>query len=506
MKNFNFLSNLLQRVSAMSGMKAETINYDGQPAGNWRANMTSVLRHCKASDVRVAQEWLQKRSARVAQGLRKSVRFAATILVLLWIGVGNVWGQASTHTSNVKLTAGTNGSACTISISGNNYDGIKMGTSKKTGSMSFSVPAGVTTVYIHAAKWNGESGSLNITRSSGTVSPTSVTLTADAGVTGNGSTYTLNAPAKATTDYFFTLTLQSKNTETTITLTTSSNRAVVWGVNTASATKTFTLAVPTGAGGAYNTSKTGQQKSALTGANAISAVSCGNGLNGTYANMWTSTAIETPTYTYPSNVVTSSTADGDLPASGTTLYAVFTTNDEGKYTTNPVCNPACTNGTVSYAKGSVSSGGGSISGTETSDTKVCGTDLTLRGAIFTTTGYTQDGWATSDGGSKAYNLSATNYATEGDATLYPHWTANKYTVTWSVNGSTYHTTSNVSYNTTTSTPANPSVPGECTGSTFMGWTATSNYTGDSAPGDLFNGTSPTITGNITFYAVFADEN
>ena len=79
------------------------------------------------------------------------------------------------------------------------------------------------------------------------------------------------------------------------------------------------------------------------------------------------------------------------------------------------------------------------------------------------------------------------------------------TVTWSVNGSTYQTTSNVSYNTTTSTPANPSVPGECTGSTFMGWTSNSSWASDSAPGDLFNGTSPTITGNITFYAVFADE-
>lgn len=80
------------------------------------------------------------------------------------------------------------------------------------------------------------------------------------------------------------------------------------------------------------------------------------------------------------------------------------------------------------------------------------------------------------------------------------------TVTWSVNGSTYTTTANVSYNTTTSTPANPSVPGECTGSTFMGWTSNSSWASDSAPGDLFNGTSPTITGNITFYAVFADEN
>ena len=173
------------------------------------------------------------------------------------------------------------------------------------------------------------------------------------------------------------------------------------------------------------------------------------------------------------------------------------------------CNfsASCVNGTISYATGSTTyTGGNAISGSHANSTKVCSTNLTLPGVVFTTTGYTQDGWATSDGGSKAYNLSATNYATEGDATLYPHWTANKYTVSWSVNGSVTSTTPNVSYNTTTSTPANPSVPGECTGSTFMGWTTTQNYTGDSAPGDLFNGTTPAITGNVTFYAVFADEN
>ena len=225
-------------------------------------------------------------------------RWLVTIIVLTILGIGNVWGQASTHTSNVTLNNGSNCTNCSIVISGNSYSGKKLGTGSNTGSTSFSVPAGVTTVYIHAAKWNGESGNLTIARTGGgTVSPTSVTLTADGGVS-SSSPFTLSAPAKASTSYFFTLTLSSVNAATTITLTTSSKRAVVWGVNTVAATKTFTLAVPTGAGGAYNTSLTGQQKTALTSANAISAVSCGNGLNGTYANMWTSTAIGTPTYTY----------------------------------------------------------------------------------------------------------------------------------------------------------------------------------------------------------------
>lgn len=160
--------------------------------------------------------------------------------------------------------------------------------------------------------------------------------------------------------------------------------------------------------------------------------------------------------------------------------------------------------TVSYAAGSVPSGGGSITGSHDNDTKTCGTNMTLPGETFHTTGYTQTGWSKTNGGSQ-YAAVDGSYTDNAAQTFYPVWTANKYTVTWSVNGSTYTTTANVSYNTTTSTPANPSVPGECTGSTFMGWTSNSSWASDSAPGDLFNGTSPTITGDITFYAVFADE-
>lgn len=166
-------------------------------------------------------------------------------------------------------------------------------------------------------------------------------------------------------------------------------------------------------------------------------------------------------------------------------------------------------------------GTASISVTYGENTNLTGTPAI---SIPTKTGYTFGGYYTETNGGGTQIIDATGsvkakaddgvreiYTDEykqwlyvGDITLYAKWTINNYTVSWSVNGSTYTTTDNVTYNTTTSTPANPSVPGECTGSTFMGWTATQNYTGDNAPGDLFNGTTPTITGDITFYAVFAD--
>lgn len=79
--------------------------------------------------------------------------------------------------------------------------------------------------------------------------------------------------------------------------------------------------------------------------------------------------------------------------------------------------------TVTYNKGS------NGTGTNVTDTKTHGVALTLKGSIFTRTGYTQTGWATSDGGSKTYNLSA-SYTTDASVTLYPFWTANTYTITY----------------------------------------------------------------------------
>lgn len=84
--------------------------------------------------------------------------------------------------------------------------------------------------------------------------------------------------------------------------------------------------------------------------------------------------------------------------------------------------------TINYKKGDYGTG------TDTSATKNYGTDITLKGAIFTRKGYTQTGWSTaSNGSTKNYNLSAT-YSTNSGTTLYPYWTINTYTVTYNANG------------------------------------------------------------------------
>ena len=73
--------------------------------------------------------------------------------------------------------------------------------------------------------------------------------------------------------------------------------------------------------------------------------------------------------------------------------------------------------------------GANGSGSQQTATKTHGEALTLKSALFTREGYTQTGWATSDGGAKAYNIGA-SYTANAELTLYPVWTAKTYTVTY----------------------------------------------------------------------------
>ena len=124
--------------------------------------------------------------------------------------------------TSATMTAGTNGTACTV----NGKDGIKVGTSSKGGDMQITVPAGATMLHVYAAAWNGVTGlSLNITPTSN-VTTTSITLTADAGIA-NNTPFTLSGNEA---DYLFDIPLQNITAETTLTFTSSTTkRFVVWG-------------------------------------------------------------------------------------------------------------------------------------------------------------------------------------------------------------------------------------------------------------------------------------
>ena len=104
------------------------------------------------------------------------------------------------------------------------------------------------------------------------------------------------------------------------------------------------------------------------------------------------------------------------------------------------------------------------SGAASTVTKIYGTDLTLPGALFTRTGYTQTGWATTDGGAKVYELGGTYSANEA-VTLYPVWTVNRYTISFDTDGGSEIAPITQDYGTTVTAPANPTKVGY----TFAGW-------------------------------------
>ena len=104
------------------------------------------------------------------------------------------------------------------------------------------------------------------------------------------------------------------------------------------------------------------------------------------------------------------------------------------------------------------------SGNAVTDIKFYNDALTLRGALFTRTGYTQVGWATVDGGEKVYGLD--DIYTKNEAlTLYPVWNTNKYTITFDTNGGSEIAPITQDYGTNIAAPADPTRDGY----TFIGW-------------------------------------
>ena len=176
------------------------------------------------------------------------------LLCLMVVGVSSSWGQSdnsATYTSNITLstTGGTSASTCKVKISNTDYDGIKCGATKTAGAMKLTAPVGTKYLHIHVAGWNGETVTLSVSPNT-SLSPTSIDLTADSGISGSGTTYTLGGTLS---NYYkvitFTNALES-NTELTFTAT-NGKRFVIWGVNSeaGATTPTYALTITEPVGG-----------------------------------------------------------------------------------------------------------------------------------------------------------------------------------------------------------------------------------------------------------------
>ena len=107
-------------------------------------------------------------------------------------------------------------------------------------------------------------------------------------------------------------------------------------------------------------------------------------------------------------------------------------------------------------------------GDEVLDNKIYNENFNLAGETFTRTGYTQTGWATTDGGAQAYEFGAA-YTGNDALTLYPVWTVNQYSITYDLDGGTAE--GNPSSYTVESEDINLNEPTKA-GYIFIGWSGT----------------------------------
>lgn len=140
-----------------------------------------------------------------------------------------VTDYSTVYTSNLKFNAGKK-----VKIGGNEYDAVQLGTSKKSGQITFNVPAGTKKLCLHVVGWNDEGGKTHtIATSVGKISSSSITTTADTGATGNNSTFTLSKTDYSGKEYYFEFTLTNVTAESKITIKNSAgnSRGVYFGIN-----------------------------------------------------------------------------------------------------------------------------------------------------------------------------------------------------------------------------------------------------------------------------------
>jgi len=128
---------------------------------------------------------------------------------------------------NVTMLPGSNSSSATV----NSKDAVKCGTGSKKGVMSLTLKAAeISKIKLYVAGWSSDSNkTVNVSISEGTISPASITVTSDSGIS-NNSPFTLSTNNLANFKKVFTISNAPENA--TITLEAdqaSNNRYVVWG-------------------------------------------------------------------------------------------------------------------------------------------------------------------------------------------------------------------------------------------------------------------------------------
>ena len=165
------------------------------------------------------------------------------------IGVGLTVASSSKEASPVEATSASlglssgSGGTGTVTYKSTSYSGVKIGASSKTGTAAFTVASGSSSCSFFAAGWTGKSVTLEVSTSVGTISPSTVSLTADTGVSGSTNNFTIAGTTDA--DFKKEFTLSNVTSDATISITTASSsgdkRAAIWNANYEAATYTVSF-------------------------------------------------------------------------------------------------------------------------------------------------------------------------------------------------------------------------------------------------------------------------
>ena len=127
--------------------------------------------------------------------------------------------------------------------------------------------------------------------------------------------------------------------------------------------------------------------------------------------------------------------------------------------------------------------------------KYFGKTYTFKSSIdkYVRANYTLDGWSTTDGGDKVYELGG-KYNTNENLTLYPHWTPEAYPIVYhNIEGATFETPNPETYTVEDEFPIVLNEPAKV-GFNFLGWSLEANST------DYVDGIAAGSTGEANFYA------
>ena len=132
------------------------------------------------------------------------------------------------------LSAGSNSVAIKVNYNSAgepaSNNGVRISTSNKTGSATFTIPSGSTGFGFYAVGWNGKSVTATISASLGTPSSSSVSLTSNSAASGTISANDVVAITGSDANIKKTFTITGVTSASTITLSASSSekRAIIW--------------------------------------------------------------------------------------------------------------------------------------------------------------------------------------------------------------------------------------------------------------------------------------